>query len=154
VTIDYPDAAAERKILHLNRSEAHQDYAEPSTEGIVISQSDLFAARDEVLDVHMAENLETYLLELVLATRQPVTYGKDLENWLEYGASPRASITLDRCARAFAWLDNRDYVTPDDIQAIAFDVLRHRIILSYEAEAEGITTDRFINELIHRVAVP
>ena len=154
VTINYPDAAAERKILHLNRSEAHQDYAEPSTEGIVISQSDLFAARDEVLDVHMAENLETYLLELVLATRQPVTYGKDLENWLEYGASPRASITLDRCARAFAWLDNRDYVTPDDIQAIAFDVLRHRIILSYEAEAEGITTDRFINELIHRVAVP
>jgi len=102
----------------------------------------------------MTENLETYLLELVLATRKPEAYGKDLENWLEYGASPRASIALDRCARTYAWLDNRDYVTPDDIQAIAFDVLRHRIILSYEAEAEGITTDRFINELIHRVAVP
>ena len=154
VTIDYPDAQAEREILHLNRNEARQQYLEPSTEGIVISQSDLFAARDEVLDVHMSENLETYLLELVLATRKPEAYGKDLENWLEYGASPRASIALDRCARTYAWLDNRDYVTPDDIQAIAFDVLRHRIILSYEAEAEGITTDRFINELIHRVAVP
>ena len=154
VTIDYPDAQAEKEILHLNRNEARQEYSEPSTESIVISQSDLFAARDEVLDVHMTENLETYLLELVLATRKPEAYGKDLENWLEYGASPRASIALDRCARTFAWLDNRDYVTPDDIQAIAFDVLRHRIILSYEAEAEGITTDRFINELIHRVAVP
>lgn len=154
VTIDYPGAEAEKEILHLNRNEARQNYVEPSTEGIVISQADLFAARDEVLGVHMAENLETYLLELVLATRKPGAYGKDLENWLEYGASPRASIALDRCARSFAWLDNRDYVTPDDIQAIAFDVLRHRIILSYEAEAEGITTDRFINELIHRVAVP
>ncbi len=154
VTIDYPDAEAEKKILNLNRNEARQNYAAPSFENIVIPQSDLFAARDEVLDVHMAENLETYLLELILATRNPQAYGKDLENWLEYGASPRATIALDRCARAFAWLDNRDYVTPDDIQAIAFDVLRHRIILSYEAEAEGITTDRFINELIHRVAVP
>jgi len=154
VTIDYPDADAEKEILHLNRNEARQDYSAPSTESIVISQSDLFAARDEVLDVHMAENLETYLLELVLTTRRPEVYGKDLQTWLEYGASPRASIALDRCARTFAWLDGRDYVTPDDIQAIAFDVLRHRIILSYEAEAEGITTDRFINELIHRVAVP
>lgn len=154
VTIDYPDAVAEKEILYLNRGEARQDYVEPSTDNIVISQSDLFAARDEVLDVHMAENLETYLLELVLATRAPEAYGKELQNWLEYGASPRASIALDRCARTFAWLDNRDYVTPDDIQAIAFDVLRHRIILSYEAEAEGITTDRFISELIHRVAVP
>lgn len=154
VNIDYPDADAEKEILHLNRNEARQSFTEPSPENRVISQQDLFAARDEVLDVHMAENLETYLLQLVLATRNPQSYGKDLENWLEYGASPRASIALDRCARTFAWLDNRDYVTPDDIQAIAFDVLRHRIILSYEAEAEGITTDRFINELIHRVAVP
>jgi len=154
VTIDYPDADAERKILHLNRNESRQGFSGDAVEHIIISQADLFAARDEVLDVHMAENLETYLLELVLATRKPEAYGKDLVNWLEYGASPRASIALDRCARTHAWLDNRDYVTPDDIQAIAFDVLRHRIILSYEAEAEGVTPDRFINELINRVAVP
>ncbi len=154
VTIGYPDAEAEKEILHLNRNESHQDYSAPSSENIVISQNDLFAARDEVLDVHMADNLESYLLELILATRNPQAYGKDLESWLEYGASPRATIALDRCARTYAWLENRDYVTPDDIQAIAFDVLRHRIILSYEAEAEGVTTDKFINELIHRVAVP
>ena len=154
VNIDYPDAGSEQKILHLNRNEARQTYQKINTKNILVAQNELFAARDEVLDVHMAENLENYLLQLVLATRKPGAYGNDLENWLEYGASPRASIALDRCSRAHAWLDGRDYVTPDDIQAIAFDVLRHRVILSYEAEAEGITTDRFINELIHRVAVP
>jgi len=154
VNIDYPDAGSERKILHLNRNEGRQAYQKINTKNILVAQHELFAARDEVLDVHMAENLENYLLQLVLATRKPDAYGNDLENWLEYGASPRASIALDRCSRAHAWLDGRDYVTPDDIQAIAFDVLRHRVILSYEAEAEGISTDRFINELIHRVAVP
>jgi MoxR-like ATPase len=102
----------------------------------------------------MAENLEEYLLQLVLATRNPTPYGDDLANWSLYGASPRASIALDRCARAHAWLDQRDYVNPDDIQSIAFDVLRHRVILSYEAEADGITPDSFIHELITRVAVP
>jgi len=107
-----------------------------------------------VLDVHMAENLEEYLLQLVLATRNPAIYGDDLANWSLYGASPRASIALDRCARAHAWLDQRDFVSPDDIQAIAFDVLRHRVILSYEAEADGITPDSFIQTLISRVAVP
>lgn len=154
VNVDYPDAEAEKKILHLNRGEARQSHNNTPAPTVLVTQSDLFASRDEVLDVHMAENLEAYLLQLVLATRKPAAYGKDLENWLEYGASPRASIALDRCSRAHAWLQGRDYVSPDDIQAIAFDVLRHRVILSYEAEAEGITTDRFINELIHRVAVP
>ncbi len=154
VNIDYPDADAEKEILHLNRAEAHRDYAQQVQQPIAIAQADLFAARDEVLDVGMTENIETYLLQLVLATRKPGAYGKELEGWLEYGASPRASIALDRCARAHAWLDGRDYVTPDDILEIAFDVLRHRVILSYEAEAEGITADRFIGELLHRVAVP
>jgi MoxR-like ATPase len=154
VNIDYPDADAEKEILHLNRAEAHRDYAQKAPQPTPIPLADLFAARDEVLDVAMTENLETYLLQLVLATRKPGVYGKELEGWLEYGASPRASIALDRCARAHAWLDGRDYVTPDDIQEIAFDVLRHRVILSYEAEAEGITPDRFISELLHRVAVP
>lgn len=154
VTIDYPNADAEKLILQLNRDEARQNRSDVVNPAPTITQNDLFAMREEVLDVHLAENLETYLLQLVLATRKPGAYGPELQSWLEYGASPRASIALDRCARAHAWLDGRDFVTPDDIQAIAFDVLRHRIILSFEAEAEGITTDRFINELIHRVAAP
>ena len=111
-------------------------------------------ARDEVLDIHMADSLEEYLLQIILATRQPAAYGEDLASWLQYGASPRASIALDRCSRAKAWLQQRDFVGPEDIQDMAFDILRHRLILSYEAEAEGITTDHFIKELISRIAVP
>ena len=101
----------------------------------------------------MAEALEDYLLQLILATRNPAAYGDDLAGWLQYGASPRASIALDRCARAKAWLAQRDFVGPEDIQDMVFDVLRHRLILSYEAEAEGITADYIIKELIARVAV-
>lgn len=151
VRIDYPDADAERKILQLARGEAHQNVVESINK---ISAQILLDARDEILDIHMAENIENYLLEIVLATRHPEKYGKDLQQWLEFGASPRATITLDRCARAHAWLAGRDFVGPEDIQSMAFDVLRHRLILSYEAEAEGITTDRFINELVNRIAVP
>ncbi len=154
VTIDYPDAEAEQKILQLNRMEARNQQQAKTAQVELITQADLFAARTEVLDVHLAEPLEQYLLQLVLASRNPGAYGQDIQHWLEYGASPRASIALDRCARAHAWLDGRDYVTPDDIQLMAFDVMRHRVILSFEAEAEGISSDRFINELINRVAVP
>ena len=111
-------------------------------------------SREAVLNVHMAESIEQYIVRLVIATRQPEQYSDDLAQWLTMGVSPRATIALDRCARAHAWLDDRDFVTPDDIQTMAFDVLRHRLILSYEAEAEGMTADRLINELIHRVAVP
>jgi MoxR-like ATPase len=107
-----------------------------------------------VLRVYLSGDLEQYLLEIVFATREPRVYGDDLAEWIQYGASPRASIALDRCARAHAWLDGRDYVGPDDIQGIVHDVLRHRIILNYEAEADGVTTDRFISELVSRIAVP
>jgi len=151
VSIDYPDAAAEREILKLARGEAHQQTTEVVNK---ISAQTLLDARDEVLDIHMADNIESYLLELVLATREPEKYGKDLQTWLQYGASPRATITLDRCARAHAWLAGRDFVAPEDIQSLVFDVLRHRLILSYEAEADGITTDHFIQELVNRIAVP
>jgi len=151
VRIDYPNAEAEREILKLARGEAHQQTTDSVDK---ISTQTLLAARDEVLDIHMADNVESYLLELVLATREPGKYGDDLQTWLQYGASPRATITLDRCARAHAWLSGRDFVAPEDIQSLAFDVLRHRLILSYEAEADGITTDRFIQELINRIAVP
>ena len=151
IRIDYPDAAAERKILALARDEAR---TAPSAPSRPVSQSDLFEARDRVLSLHMAERLEEYVVQLVLATRDPAVYGEDLADWVQYGASPRATITLDRCARAHAWLDGRDYVGPEDVQAVAFDALRHRIILNYEAEAEGITTDRVVEELLARVPVP
>ena len=151
VFIDYPDAEAEREILHLVRNEAQLSTPTPTS---MITQEALFGARKDVLQIHMADNLEQYLLQLILATRKPENYGTELAQWIEYGASPRATIALDRTARAHAWLQGRDYVSPEDIQNMAHDVLRHRLILSYEAEADGITTDKFINELIQTVAVP
>ena len=154
VSIDYPDADAEKQILQLARDEATGNIEQSQAEIGLISQQAIFEARDEVLKMHMADNLEEYLLQMVLATRNAKAYGDDLDQWILYGASPRATIGLDRCARAHAWLKGRDYVDPDDIQSIAYDVLRHRIILSYEAEAEGITPDIFIRELISRIAVP
>lgn len=154
IRIDYPKAEHEKEILHLARQEARPHRSAKQDDFAPIRQSTLFDARNEVLDIYMAEPLEDYLLQLVLATRNPGAYGEDLGQWLQYGASPRASIALDRCARAKAWLDGRDYVAPEDIQNMVFDVLRHRIILSYEAEAEGITSDHFIREMVARVAVP
>jgi len=155
VTIDYPDPESELKILRLNREEAHRPVdGEPVIPPLQLTQEQLFASRIEVLDIHMSEALEQYLLQLVVATRDPSPYGEDLANWVEFGASPRATIALDRCARAHAWLDGREFVTPDDIQAVAHDVLRHRIILSFEAEAEGVGADRFITALLDRVAAP
>jgi len=153
VKVDYPKAEHEKNILHLARTEAR---SETTKAGAFepLSQNTLFAARNEVLDIYMADSLEDYLLQIVLATRNPAAYGQDLASWLQYGASPRASIALDRCARAKAWLAQRDFVSPEDIQDMTFDVLRHRLILSYEAEAEGITPDYFIKELISRIAVP
>ena len=119
-----------------------------------LTQADLFLARKEVLSIHLGENLERYLIEIILATREPQRYGQQLKNWLQWGASPRATIALDRCARAHAWLAGRDFVAPEDIQALAYDVLRHRILLTYEAEAEGISTDNFIETLLRLIAVP
>ncbi|MGD8933690.1 MAG: MoxR family ATPase [Gammaproteobacteria bacterium] len=154
VTIDYPGASSEKAILALAREEALTGETESSQPFQKISQQSIFDARGEVLKLYMADNLEEYLLHIVLATRNPGAYGDDLAQWSLYGASPRATIAIDRCARAHAWLSGRDYVDPDDIQSIAYDVLRHRIILSYEAEAEGVTPDMFIKELISRIAVP
>jgi MoxR-like ATPase len=105
------------------------------------------------MQVHMADSIDEYLVQLILATRNPASYGSDLATWLEFGASPRATIAIDRCARSHAWLNQRDFVSPDDIQAVAHDCLRHRLILSYEAEADGVTTDKVIDELLARVAV-
>lgn len=151
--INYPEAEHEKNILQLARAEAKGKSIKRDA-FTIITQQTLFIARQQVLDCYMADNLQQYLLQLVLATRNPKAYGEDIGQWLEYGASPRASIALDRCTRAKAWLEGRDFVTPEDIQDMAFDVLRHRLILSVDAEAEAITTDDFIKELISRVPVP
>ena len=155
VRVDYPDADAERAILRLNRGEARQAEAwQPGGHAEQLPQRDIFAARQEVLALHMSDALEAYLVELVLATRSPQRYGEDLAGILSYGASPRATLALDRCSRARAWLAGRDFVAPEDIQAIAHDVLRHRILLGYEAEADGMHADAFVDLLLARVAVP
>ncbi len=150
VRVDYPDAAAEAEILRLTRAEASQPVrSAPSP----LSQEAVFQARREVLSMHMAEAVEQYLVQLVVASRDPGLYSPELAGWIEYGGSPRATIALDRCARAHAWLANRDFVSPDDVQAVAADVLRHRLILSFEAEANGVSTDRVIEELLTLVPV-
>ena len=156
VRIDYPTGDAERAILRLARDEAHRSlevHGEAAEVTRVTAQA-IFDARREVLDMHLSEALERYLVELVLATRTPARYGDDLARWIAFGASPRASIALDRCARAHAWLDGRDYVAPHDIQAITHDVLRHRVLLGFDAEADGIDPDRVVDALLSRVAVP
>lgn len=153
VTVDFPNANEEKLILQLTRAEARLS-AENSQSTQSISQKELLEARQAVLSIYLDESLESYLIELVLATRSAERYGDDLAGWIEFGASPRATMALDRCARAYAWLNGRDFVSPEDIQTIAPDVLRHRIILSFEAEAEGITPDRCIAELLECVAVP
>jgi MoxR-like ATPase len=154
VKVDYPEAESERKILQLARNEASERVRGKAASVPKLSQETLFAARDEVLKIHMAENLERYLIEIILATRNPGAYKPALASWVQWGASPRATIALDRCARAHAWLAGRDYVGPEDIQTMAYDVLRHRVLLSYEAEAEGHTPDQFVSTLIDLIPVP
>ncbi|MBF0185280.1 MAG: MoxR family ATPase [Magnetococcales bacterium] len=154
VRIDYPTLDEERTILRLVRQEARQQQKGAAPIAEPISQSLLLAARQEILQVHLAETVEEYLLQLVMATRQPHRYGNDLASVLQYGASPRASIALDRCARANAWLMGRDFVTPDDVQELLPDVLRHRLQLTYHAEANGFTTDKVIDLLLERVPAP
>lgn len=154
VKIGYPDAKIEHDILALARNEALGASRGQQEKVPQLSQNTLFAARKQVLNVHTSEALERYLVQLVIATRNPGVYKEELGAWLRFGASPRATIALDRCSKAHAWLSGRDYVTPEDIHVIAHDVLRHRILLSYEAEADGITSDDFIDALIRLVAIP
>ncbi|MCF6218342.1 MAG: MoxR family ATPase [Gammaproteobacteria bacterium] len=152
VRIEFPNASEEMEILHLTRNEALQ--SRPLQAAEPLSQEAIFAARKEILQLHLAEPLERYLVELIMASRTPGRYGEDLAQWVQYGASPRATMALDRCARAHAWLRGRDYLSPEDIHAVAHNVLRHRILLSFEAEAEGVTCDQLIDELLNRVPVP
>lgn len=154
VKIDYPDASVERDILKLARNEARMLNPHADSQESTLSQKELFAARQKVLEVHCSEALENYLIQLVISTRQPEALDSTLARYLRFGASPRASISLDRCAKAHAWLAERDFVTPDDIHAVAHDVLRHRIILSFEAEAEGISTDDVLDRILQQLAIP
>ncbi|MDX5297641.1 MAG: MoxR family ATPase [Gammaproteobacteria bacterium] len=150
VRIGYPDASAERAILHLSRRERRGE--QPAADA-PLSRSDILAARDAVAELYMAKAVEDYLLSLVLASRDPGTLDPDLGRWVAFGASPRGTIALDRCARAHAWLHDRDFVSPDDVRAIAHDVLRHRILLTFEAEADGVNSDQVIDRLLALVPV-
>ena len=120
----------------------------------VVTPSEIMQARKTVSQVYVDEKIKDYIVDVVLATRDPSRYGEDLKGVLRYGASPRATIALDRCARARAWLARRDYVTPEDVQSVAHDVLRHRILLSFEAEAAGRTPDEVVDTLLARIGVP
>ena len=150
VNVGYPNAEAETAILRLTRDEAGRGEA---TTTKPLAQEAVFEARKEILALHMAESVERYLVQLVMASRSPAHYSKDLAGLIEYGGSPRATIALDRCARAHAWMRGMEYVSPDDVQAVAADVLRHRLILRFEAEANGVTPDEVIMQLLAKVPV-
>ena len=154
VRIGYPEADAEAKILKLARDRARNAMRHQAETPPRLSLDDVFAARAAVLDLHLAPAVERYLIELTLASRDAARYDADLGRRIAWGASPRGSIALERCARAHAWLAGRDYVTPDDVRAIAPDVLRHRLLPSYEATAEGWDGDRLVAELLRQVPLP
>ena len=152
VRVDYPNVDAERKILQLVRDESIQN-AEPIPTPTPVPQQTIFSARQQILALHAAPAVEEYIVQLIMASREPGNYSSELAAWIEFGASPRGTIALDSCARAHAWINDRDFVSPDDVQAVAADVLRHRLILSFEAEANGISADQVVGELLRQVPV-
>ena len=154
VAITYPDAKAEQAILALARGQARDELHEQQTAPVLVTQEQVFSAQEQVLDLHLSPELEEYIVQLVLATRDPGRWDEELGRLVSFGGSPRATIALDRCARAQAWLDGRDYVSPDDVQDVAHDVLRHRVLLSFEAEADGVTVDELTDRLLDLVPVP
>ncbi len=146
----YPDPETEAEILKLARNEARAETPPPPSK---LTVEALLAARKEVLKVHSADAIDQYIVQLTMATRQPASVDANLAQWIEFGVSPRATIALDRCAKAHAWLHGRDYVTPDDIHGVIYDVFRHRLLLSFEAEAQGVNADHVITHLLQTVAV-
>jgi MoxR-like ATPase len=153
VRIGYPDAKSEHAILALVRQRNHHTHGAASAAALQLTTGQIFAAREEALALHMSTAVEEYMVQLVLASRDPSRYSDALARQISFGASPRATIALDRCARARAWLQGKDYVSPEDVQAVAHDVLRHRILISFEAQAEGVTSDAIIHELLRLVPV-
>lgn len=151
VKITHPDAATEKKILKLVRGEI---LGEESSTPADVTVEDILTARTEALKVHMSEAVEEYLVQLIMATRYPEKYDSSLKGSVLFGASPRATLALDRCAKVHAWLKGKDFVTPEDLHAVVYDILRHRLILSFEAQAEGLTTDHVIASLLKSVPLP
>jgi len=154
VSIAYPDAESEQAILELARRQAREELAQREEAPVLVTQAEVFEAQEAVLDLHMAPALQEYIVQLVLATRDPGRWDPELGRLVSYGGSPRATIGLDRCARARAWLDGRDFASPDDVHSMIHDVLRHRVLLSYEAEADGVTVDDLVDRLLDLVPVP
>jgi len=149
--VDYPSREDELKILELDLAQQKTTHQPPVRR---LSQAELFAMRRDVANLYLDPKLNAYIVDLVQATRNPKVYDADLARWCRFGASPRASIALARCARARAWLDGDSFVAPHHIQAVAMEIMRHRLLLTFEAEAEGITTDDFISRLLNLVAIP
>ncbi|MDA7949280.1 MAG: MoxR family ATPase [Hyphomicrobiaceae bacterium] len=154
VMIGYGTEEAEGQIIRLVRGESSPVKSTKKKKETPVSQKAIFDARKEIAKIHSTEAIETYIVDLVFATRFPERYSDELAGWIEVGASPRGAIGLDKCARVHAWLRGNDYVSPDDIRAIVHNVLRHRLIPSYEANADGITPDHIIKEIVAKVAVP
>ena len=154
IKIDQPNAADERKILELVRGEGTLSTPNLRTGFDKIEIADVEAATREALNTHISRELEEYLVQLIVATRKPEKYDGELAGMVMFGASPRATIALDRAAKINAWLAGRDFVTPEDIHAVIYDIMRHRIILSFEAQAEGVTSDDIIGRLLNLVPLP
>ncbi|MDF1761076.1 MAG: MoxR family ATPase [Coxiellaceae bacterium] len=154
VTIDYPAADAEQKILRLNRDNQRGSDDKKTMASCQVSQADIFSARQQILNLHMSAEVEEYIVQLIMATRDSEQHNSPFSQYIRFGASPRGTIALDLCARAHAWLSGQDFVSPSDVHAIIPDVLRHRILLNFEAEAENVSTDEIINQLLNYVAIP
>ena len=154
VEVGYPTIEDERRILVLNRDEAKAGVRDAFQPPELLSRTSIMEARQAILNLHLAPELEEYIVNVVVATRNPGAVNGDLDGQVLYGASPRASMGIDRAARAHAWLAGRDYVGPEDIQAVAPDVLRHRLVLSFEAEADGVDSASIITGILDGVGVP
>ncbi|BBP71057.1 hypothetical protein PHLH6_30610 [Pseudomonas sp. Seg1] len=155
VLLDYPSADNESQVLRLLRAEEFAQGANTApAKGFSLSQEVIFAARKEVSAVHVSPAIDTYLIDLINATRHPADYDEDLGRWINIGASPRGGIGLDRCARADAWLQGQDFVSPDNVRAVVHPVLRHRLQLSYDAVADGVTADQVLDRILDKVAIP
>lgn len=153
VTINYPSDQDEVEILRLVRGEEETTAKKSSGEIEKIDPENIFKARDEINKVHVSDAVEKYIVSLISAMRYPDKYNNNLARWIDFGASPRGTIALEKCSRVYAWMQGKDFVSPDDVIAIAHDALRHRLILSYEANADGVTADKVIDELLNVVAV-
>jgi MoxR-like ATPase len=152
VTIDYPRVDSEIEIMQQVRREALQDQAALAVPAkLPLAQQVILDARQQILELYMAQPVEQYIAQLVDASRNPRPYSAALADWIQYGASPRASLAFDRCCRALAWLEGRDYVSPEDVQQLAHEIMRHRILLTYQAEADGISVEQVIDELLTKV---